>query len=75
MSSSSLTSSSNPAGYLAGAALMNPSAPGLMGQKSSLTKCACLFLKVTDWMKRAGVKQYHSGFLECPNEECRVKLG
>ena len=49
MSSSSLTSASNPAAFLAGAGV-------LMGQKSALSKCACLFLKVTDWMQRAGVK-------------------
>lgn len=46
-----------------------------MGQKSSLTKCACLFLKMTDWMQRAGVKQYHTGLIECPNEQCQTKLG
>ena len=56
MSSSSLGSSQNPAAYLAGAHVVNPSAPGVMGPKSSLAKCACLFLKITDWMQRAGIK-------------------
>jgi hypothetical protein len=56
MSSSSLGSSSNPAAYLAGAAVVNHAAPGIMGPKSSLAKCACLFLKMTDWMQRAGIK-------------------
>lgn len=73
LSSSSLASATNPAAFLAGAAVV--SGQGFVGQKSALAKCACLFLRMTDWMQRAGVKQYHSGFLECPNEHCQVKLG
>lgn len=75
MSSSSLNSTQNPAAYVAGAAMVNPMSQSFMAQKSTLAKCACLFLKVTDWMQRAGIKQYHSGFIECPNEQCGIKLG
>jgi len=75
MSSSSLNSTQNPAAYVAGASVVNAMSQSFMGQKSALAKCACLFLKVTDWMQRAGVKQYHSGFIECPNEQCQTKLG
>ena len=70
LSSSSLNSSQNPA-----ANVPNAMGQSIMGQKSTLAKCACLFLKMTDWMQRAGVKQYHSGFIECPNEQCQTKLG
>lgn len=75
MSSASLNSTQHPAAYVAGASVVNAMSQSFMGQKSALAKCACLFLKVTDWMQRAGVKQYHSGFIECPNEQCQIKLG
>ena len=46
------------------------------GHRSSLAKCACFFIKITDWMvKSNGVKHLPSGLLECPNQNCGVKLG
>lgn len=74
LSSSSQNSAQNP-GVNMPPGVANALSQSIMGQKSALAKCACLFLKVTDWMQRAGVKQYHSGLIECPNEQCQTKLG
>ena len=38
------------------------------GQKSSLSKCACYFIKEIDWMKKSsGIRHLNSGLIECPN--------
>ena len=49
---------------------MQSSQISISGNKSQLTKCACLFLTLTDWMVKQGVKQNPSGFLLCPNSVC-----
>ena len=49
--------------------------PMINGHRSTLTKCACLFLQLTDWMVRQGVKKNQTGFLYCINSACNQKLG
>ena len=45
-------------------------------QNSQLSKCAAHFVRQTEWMKKNQAMRFaNSGFIECPNTNCSVKLG